>query len=322
MGQATESLAERLGSGRGAFLNATFGNAAELIIAVVALQRGLHEVVKASITGSIIGNILLVFGMSVLAGGLRHKTQRFNRVAAGLGSTLLALSAVGLLVPALFHWIGESYLRTGKLTAAQETALERGLSLEIAAVLFVVYALSLVFSLKTHQNVLQLGAAESVPAHAAPAWTARTAIVILLAATAATALASELMVGAVESAAHSWRLTEVFVGVIVVAIIGNAAEHSTAILAAYRNKMDLALNIAVGSSIQVALFVAPILVFLSYLLGAPLDLHFSAFEVLAVTVSVLVVNLVAQDGESHWMEGVLLLAVYLIVGIAFYFLPA
>ena len=323
MGQATECLAERLGPGIGGLLNATFGNAAELIIAAMALERGLHNVVKASITGSIIGNILLVFGMSILLGGMKYETQRFNRVAAGFGSTLLALSAIGLLVPALFHWVVESHLVSGQIDLAKEVALERNLSLEIAVVLFLVYLLSLVFSLKTHKNILQAGGDPSSHRdHGGPGWGVKRSGGVLLAATVATAVASEFLVGSVEAVAKAWGLTEIFVGVIVVAIIGNAAEHSTAILVALRNKMDLSLNIAVGSSIQVALFVAPVLVFLSYALGNPLDLHFTAFEVLAVTIAMLVVNLVAQDGESHWMEGVLLVAVYVILGIAFYFLPA
>jgi Ca2+:H+ antiporter len=323
MGEATESLSEKLGAGVGGLLNATFGNAAELIIAAMALQRGLHDVVKASITGSIIGNILLVFGMSVLLGGMKFETQRFNRVSAGLGSTLLTLSSVGLLVPALFHWVVQSNLVTGHIDRAREANLELNLSLEIAAVLFLVYGLSLFFSLKTHKNLLQaVGVERPSKGKAHGHWNSKKALLVLSLATVATAISSEFLVSSVEATAKTWGLTEVFVGVIVVAIIGNAAEHSTAVWTAMRNNMDLSFNIAVGSSIQVALFVAPVLVFLSYGFGQPLDLHFSLFEVMAVTIAVSVVNLVAQDGESHWMEGVLLVAVYLILAIAFYFLPA
>jgi Ca2+:H+ antiporter len=271
----------------------------------LALHKGLHGVVKASITGSIIGNVLLVLGLSVLVGGAKFTQQRFNRTAAGLGSTLLALSVVALLIPAVFHWVAEDRLRSGSITQTQETLLERGLSLEIAIVLFLVYVLSLVFSLKTHKDLF-LGDEGEHQAHEEfkKGWSLRLSATVLLLATAGVAIVSE------------------FLGVIVVAVIGNAAEHSTAVLMAMKNKMDLAINIAVGSSIQVALFVAPVLVFLSYAFGNPMDLRFTPFEVLAVAMAVGVVNLVAQDGESHWMEGVLLLAVYLVIGIAFYFLPA
>jgi Ca2+:H+ antiporter len=321
MGEATENLAARLGAGVGGLLNATFGNAAELIIALVALQRGLYDVVKASLTGSIIGNILLVLGLACLMGGVGRERQLFDRAAAAAGSTLLALATIGLVVPAMFHFVAEGAVHRGTLTAGGEAALERTLSLEISLVLFAAYLLSLLFSLRTHKH-LYAGQAHA-DAHEAPAkGTARRALVTLLLATAAVAWMSELLVGAVEEASHALGLTEVFVGVIVVAVIGNAAEHSTAVLVAMKNKMDLALNIAIGSSIQIALFVAPVLVFVSYLMPhGPMDLRFSPFEVLAVGVSVAVVNLVAQDGESNWLEGALLLAVYGILAIAFFFLP-
>jgi len=323
MGKATEHLAERLGAGAGGLLNATFGNAAELIIAALALRKGLQGVVKASITGSIIGNILLVLGLSVFLGGCKFSQQKFNRTAAALGSTLLALSVIGLLVPALFHHVAEENIRQGSLTLSQETTLERELSLEISVILFVVYALSLLFSLSTHKDLFR-GEDATAEAHAAfkTGWGTGKSCGILLLATAGVAVVSEFLVGALEATAQTWGLSQVFVGVIVVAVIGNAAEHSTAVLMALKNKMDLAVNVAIGSSTQVALFVAPSLVFLSYAFGSPMDLRFTLFEVLAVSIAVAVVNLVAQDGESHWMEGVLLLAVYLIVGIAFYFLPA
>jgi Ca2+:H+ antiporter len=323
MGKATEHLAEKMGAGIGGLLNATFGNAAELIIAALALRKGLHGVVKASITGSIVGNILLVLGLSVLAGGIKFSKQQFNRTAAGLGSTLLALCVVALLVPAVFHWVAEDRLRTGSITQIQETVLERGLSLEIAVILFLVYVLSLIFSLRTHKHLF-LGEEGEHQVHDEfkEGWSLKLSATVLLLATAGVAVVSEFLVGAVEATAHSLGLTEVFVGVIVVAVIGNAAEHSTAVLMAMKNKMDLAINIAVGSSIQVALFVAPVLVFLSYAFGNPMDLRFTPFEVMAVAMAVGVANLVAQDGESHWMEGVLLLAVYTVIGIAVYFLPA
>jgi len=347
MGMATEALAERTGPGLGGLLNASFGNAAELIIAFMALQRGLYDVVKASITGSIIGNVLLVLGLSIVFGGYKYERLRFNATAAHAGSTLLALSAIGLVVPAVFHRIvamhGES---------ATGFAHEHELSLEIAIVLFLTYIASLWFSLRTHKH-LYAGdsavadtaggrhahasaggrhahataaghAADKVGGHASghgPGWSVARSLWVLLGATALVALMSEFLVGAVEHTAAAFGMTEVFIGVILVAIIGNAAEHSTAILVARKNQMDLALNIAVGSSIQVALFVAPVLVFASYIFGRPMDLLFTPFEVLSVVASVFVLNLVCADGEAHWLEGVQLLAVYVILALAFFFLP-
>lgn len=314
MGRATEQLAERLGEGIGGLLNATFGNAAELIIAMVALRAGLHDLVKASITGSIIGNILLVFGAGALYGGLRYERQGFNRTAAGLGTTLLVLSAIGLVVPAIFHY----------LVGAGAVARERELSFEIALVLMATYVLSLVFTLRTHRHLYvgDAGAHALEEVHAEVGST-RSALLLLLAATAGIAVMSELLVAAVEEAARAFGMTEVFVGVILVALIGNAAEHSTAVLMAGKNRMDAAINIAVGSSIQIALFVAPVLVFLSYVIGPrPMDLIFTTLEVVAVAIAVAIMALISNDGESHWMEGVQLLAVYVILGIAFFFLPA
>jgi Ca2+:H+ antiporter len=316
MGKATEHLAERVGEGIGGLLNATFGNAAELIIAIVALRAGLHDVVKASITGSIIGNILLVFGLSALVGGVRHSVQSFNKTAANLGTTMLTLAAIGLVVPAIFHYI---------VVGGEAPAAEQELSFEIAVILMATYALSLVFTLKTHKHLYAGGhdGAEADEAIGTEGWSAGRSLAVLLVATAFVALMSEFLVGAVEATAKSFGMTEVFVGVILVAIVGNAAEHSTAVLMAIKNKMDIAINIAVGSSIQIALFVAPLLVFLSYFVGSqPMDLIFTNFEVLAITLSVAIMALISQDGESNWMEGVQLLAVYGIVGIAFFYLPA
>ena len=320
MGRATERLADQVGAGIGGLLNATFGNAAELIIAILALRAGLQEVVKASLTGSIIGNILLVFGLSALAGGLKHPPiQRFNRTAASLGATMLVLSAIGLVIPAIFHALaGDGY-----------DVVERNLSLDISIVLIITYVLSLVFSLRTHSD-LYLGAAhaEDGEEHGLEDGGARRrealkALGLLALSAAAVGFMSEMMVGSLEQAAHELGMTEVFVGVILVALVGNAAEHSTSVLMALKNKMDLSVNIAVGSSIQIALFVAPLLVFISYFIGpAPMDLRFTGLEVVAVVLSVGIMALVCQDGESHWMEGVQLLAVYLMLGIAFYFLPA
>jgi Ca2+:H+ antiporter len=326
MGRATEMLAERLGQGVGGLLNATFGNAAELIIAGIALREGLFDLVKASITGSIIGNVLLVFGLSALLGGLRHPTQRFNRTAASQGGTLLVLSGIGLVVPAIFHL----------LVRGVPGAHEQEVSLEIAVVLFVTYLLSLVFTLRTHSHLYtgeSLAGAAAVAASSEAGGEAaaeaehaavplRRSIGLLVASTVGIAVMAELLVGAAEVTAHELGWSEVFVGVILVAIIGNAAEHSTAVLMALKNKMDVAINIAVGSSIQIALFVAPLLVFLSYFIAPqPMDLIFTTMEVLAVGMAVVIIALIADDGETHWMEGIQLLAVYVILGIAFFYIP-
>ncbi|HEX5832130.1 MAG TPA: calcium/proton exchanger [Gemmatimonadaceae bacterium] len=311
MGRATERLAERLGEGVGGLLNATFGNAAELIIAIVALRAGLYDLVKASITGSIIGNVLLVFGASALWGGLKYQRQVFNRTAAGVNATLLVISAAGLLLPAIFHLVA----------GAGRATVERELSFEISLVLIATYVLSLVFSLRTHRH-LYVGEAHLLDDDSAvggPLW---HSVVLLLLATTGVAFMSELLVGAVEETAAQFGMNEVFVGVILVALIGNAAEHSSAILMAARNKMDAAITIAVGSSIQVALFVAPVLVFLSYVIApAPIDLLFTTMEVAAVTLSVWIMALVASDGESNWMEGVQLLALYVMLALVFFWLP-
>ena len=312
MGKSTEMLASRVGAGLGGLLNATFGNAAELIIAVFALRAGLTDLVKASLTGSIIGNILLVLGLSALLGGLKHSRQSFNRTAANLGATLLILAAVGLVVPAVFHIIEGT---------PSGTPAEQSLSLEISAVLMLCYALSLVFSLRTHGHLYQGGTeALSEEAHdPGKLWSRRRSFLVLLAAAAVVGWMSEILVGAAEEAAVTLGMSEVFVGVVVVALIGNAAEHSTAVLVALKNKMDLALQIAVGSSLQIALFVAPLIVFLSYAIGPePMDLVFTELEIVAVAISVLVVGQISDDGETHWMEGALLLGVYAILGLAFF----
>lgn len=320
MGKSTEQLAERLGAGVGGLLNATFGNAAELIIAMVALYAGKHSVVKASLTGSIIGNILLVLGLATLLGGLRRERQSFNRTAAGMGCTLLTLAVIGLVVPALFHMTVMMAVSQGSVDSGTGSFLEHEMSLFISIVLFAVYILSLLFSLGTHRSHYS-GEPHGASASGAPVKVG-SAVLTLLVATVLVAWMSELLVGAVEEASHSLGFTEVFVGVIVVAVIGNAAEHSTAVLAAMKNQMDLSYNIAVGSSTQVALFVAPVLVFASYLMPhGPMDLIFTTFEVLAVALAVGIVNIAAQDGESNWLEGALLLAVYSILAIAFFFLP-
>jgi len=310
LGSATEHLASKTGEGVGGLLNATFGNAAELIIALVALQKGLYDVVKASLTGSIIGNILLVTGAAVLAGGLKYKEQRFNATAARSQASMLTLAVIGLVIPAAYHWLGGPSVKSN----------EQGLSFEIAVVLLVTYVFNLIFSLKTHKQLFQGEAAEVETT--GEMWSMRKSVLVLAGATAMIAWISEILVGSVEAAAHSFGMSQIFVGVIVVAIVGNAAEHSTAVLVARKNRMDLSLGIAIGSSLQIALFVAPLLVLLSKFIGpAEMNLVFSPAEVMAIGLAVLIVGQIASDGESNWLEGVQLLAVYLMLAMVFFFLP-
>jgi Ca2+:H+ antiporter len=313
MGEATEHLARRLGPGIGGLLNATFGNAAELIIALFALFKGLDAVVKASLTGSIIGNLLLVLGASLLAGGVKHRTQRFNRTAAGIGGTMMVLAAMGMLVPAIFHALPE--------VTAKDIDLEHELSVAVCAILMLTYFGHLFFSLRTHTDLFNPDD-EAMEGHAGePPWPVGKATLVLLAATGLVAWMSEILVGAVEATSQALGMNEVFVGVIVVAIIGNAAEHSTAILMAMKNQMDLAVGIALGSALQIALFVAPVLVFASYLRPHPMDLLFTTLEVLSVILAVTIARMVAEDGESNWLEGLMLLMIYAILGVAFFVLP-
>jgi Ca2+:H+ antiporter len=325
MGRATEALASHVGAAWGGFLSAAFGNAAELILALAALRAGELEVVKASLTGSIIGNLLLVLGLAILIGGLRHPRQVFNRTSASMGTTLLALACAGLVVPTLFFYL---YRASPAQLSGPEARNVENLSEEIAVVLAAAYALSLLFSLRTHKHLFSGSEGEPGRPHVTGAperrWGVGKALLVLAGATAGVALLSEWLVGAVEKAAEVLGMTPVFVGVIVVAVVGNAAEHSTAVWMAWKDRMDLAVQIAVGSSTQVALFVAPVLVFASLFMGHahPLDLHFTPLEVVAVLVAVAVTALVSHDGESNWLEGALLLAVYVIFALAFYHLPA
>ncbi len=294
-------------------LNATFGNAAELIIAGIALSKGLINVVKASITGSIIGNVLLVLGLSILMGGTKYKEQRFNRTAARTSVISLSLAAIGLIIPTVFHLAADSS------PGGWSALVEQKLSLAIAVVLFFTYFCMLGFSLWTHKHFFQ-----GAHAHAEERgrqWSRGKAITILLISTAVVALLSEFLVGTIENVRDSVGLTEVFVGVIVVAIVGNAAEHSAAILMAMKNKMDLSVGIAIGSSLQIALFVAPVLIFLSYLFGRPMNLEFTMPEVVAVVASVYILFQISGDGETNWIEGIQLLSVYVILGILFFYLP-
>jgi Ca2+:H+ antiporter len=320
MGRATEELSSTMGAGIGGLLNATFGNAAELIIGIMALLQGpaMYSLVKASITGSIIGNILLVLGASTLVGGLYYSRQTFNRVAASMGATLLALACIGLIMPTVYYYL----FRAGTHLSADELENVEYLSQEIAGILAVIYVLSLVFSLWTHEHLFA-GKAEAEQVETdGEKWSIPTSLIVLLIATAGVAWMSHLLVGTVENAGQALGMNQVFVGVIVVAIVANAAEHSTAVWMASKNKLDLSMSIAIGSGIQIALFVAPVLLFASMFMGhaIPLDLHFTPLELMSVIFAVGVLALVVQNGESHWMVGIMLLGVYCIIALAFYHL--
>ena len=313
IGRATEALASRMGEGWGGLLNATFGNAAELIIAGIALSKGLTNVVKASITGSIIGNILLVLGLSILLGGAKHKEQRFNKTGARTSVISLSLAAIALIIPTVFHSAAAAS------PAGWSPNMEHQLSLGIAVVLFITYICMLWFTLGTHKHFF-IGGEDELDEHV-EMWSRGKATLILVVATAVVSVLSEFLVGTIESVRASFGVTEVFVGVIVVAIVGNAAEHSTAIVMAIKNKMDLSVGIAIGSSLQIAIFVAPLLVFLSYVFGRPMNLEFTLPEIFAVVASVYIIFQISGDGETNWIEGVQLLSVYIILGILFFYLP-
>jgi Ca2+:H+ antiporter len=311
IGRSTEVLAERLGGGIGGLLNATFGNAAELIIGALALREGLIDLVKASLTGSIIGNVLLVFGAAAFVGGVKHPTQHFNRTAAGMGTTMLLLSTIGLVVPAVFHRLAQS-----------AGGAELKLDTEIAVVLFATYCASLIFTLRTHRSLYGASDHGQSKERAHGSSDVRKSVMMLFGATAAVAVVSELLVSSVSATARDLGMTDLFVGVVIVALVGNAAEHFSAVVLAAEDKMDAAIGIAVGSSTQIALFVAPALVFLSYVIAPqPMDLLFTTFELVAIGLSVLSIAFIAHDGETNWMEGVQLLAVYMILSLGFFFLP-
>ena len=311
IGLGTEQLARRSGPGWGGFLNATFGNAAELIIAVVALRSGHVELVKASITGSIVGNLLLVLGLSCFVGGLGRRSQKFNRTAATNTAVMLFLAVVALVVPAVFD-----LALFGSLTP-RPPAIDR-LSFFTAIVLIVAYAGNLIYAFSAGQDLLR-GSREG--SRDAPQLTVGAAVGLLAAGTVLTGVQSEVLVSALGPALSQFGLTELFVGVFVVAIVGNAAEHYSAVTAARRDEMTLAIEIAVGSSAQIALLVAPLIVLYSYALGRPMSLLFDPFEIVAITLSVLATVIVVGDGESNWVEGLQLMAVYLILALAFYLVP-
>jgi Ca2+:H+ antiporter len=310
IGTATEHLSRRAGPTLGGFLNATFGNAAELIIAIAALRAGHTEVVKASITGSIIGNLLLVFGLSCFLGGIRHGRQKFNRISAGSATVMLFLATVALVMPAMVALVSFGSLE------AHPAAIDR-LSFWTSLVLLFVYAAGLVFSFRSQRDPLRGVAGQE---HG-PRISTGAALALLGIATVLTAVEAELLIEALEPALFALGMSELFAGVIVVALVGNAAEHYSAVTAARDDEMTLALEISIGSSAQIALMVAPVLVLLSFALGSPMSLVFNAFEVTAIGLSVLAVALVSFDGESNWLEGLQLLGVYLILALAFYLIP-
>lgn len=330
MGAATEEIAIVVGPSLGGLMNATFGNATELIIAIFALRAGLVNVVKSSITGSIISNLLLVMGLSMLLGGLKFKEQTFQSTVARLNASSMNLAVIAILLPTAVDFTS---------TGIEQPILQR-LSIAVAVVLMLVYGLTLLFSMKTHAYLYDVGIAEA-PVEGADTESNSQAdkahdngheehsekpnlklwIGVLLAATLAVAVESEFLVGTLEVASKQLGLSELFTGVIILPVIGNAAEHATAVTVALKNKMDLSVNVAVGSSLQIALFVGPLLVIIGAFMGQPMDLDFNNFELLSVAVAVLVANSISADGKSNWLEGTLLLATYAVISLSFYFHP-
>jgi Ca2+:H+ antiporter len=306
IGRSTDQLALHTGPRIGGLVNATFGNVTELVIAVFLILDDQVDIVKASLTGSIIGNLLLVLGLSFLLGGLRHEEQTYNARSASIHATSLVLAVTGLLMPALFA-----------LGGRESFAQREVVSGTVAAVLMIMYAAALLFTLVTHEHLFRTPSPEE-----RPEWSRRKAVAMLLVATAFVALEAEFLVSSLEPALEDLGLSELFVGLIVIPIIGNAAEHSSAIMFALRNKVDVTLEIAIGSSTQIALFVAPALVFISLFVGHPMDFVFSTFEVAAVALSTVLVFMISSDGRSNWLEGAQLTGAYIIMAISFFFVEA
>ena len=321
MGEATESLAVHTGPRLGGLLNATLGNAAELIITIMAIREGIQnpainehmlELVRASLTGSVMGNILLVLGLSVLIGGLKNGTQKFDRTHAGTNATMLLLAVAALVIPSIF---------SHSIETVNHDAVEY-LSLGVAGVMILLYVLALVHQLRNPGNYTIEDDEYSAAEQEAPHWSVPKALIVLLLATAAIVWMSELLVGTVEHVVLEIGITEFFLGIIIVPLIGNVAEHLVAVTVAVKNKMELSLAISIGSSLQIALFVAPLLVFVSLLMGNPLTLVFNQFELIALMAATLIAGLVSLDGESNWLEGAMLLAIYVIIALAFFWLPS
>ena len=317
MGEATEEIAVVLGPNLGGLLNATFGNATELILAFIALKSGLLQVVKATITGSIISNLLLVMGFAMFLGGLRYKEQNFQPTAARLNASAMNLAVIAILLPTAVEYTSSGI----------DSETLQVLSVAVAIVLISVYLLTLIFSMKTHSYLYDVGVAESEDQGEGEAESEEHQpnlifwVAILFVVTIGVAIESEFLVDSLENATTDLGLPALFTGVIFLPIIGNAAEHATAVTVALKDKMDLSVSVALGSSLQIALFVAPVLVIAGWIIGQPMDLNFNPFELVAVAVSVLIANSISSDGNSHWLEGVLLLATYAVIGLAFYFHP-
>jgi Ca2+:H+ antiporter len=310
IGVSTEHLAHRMGPTYGALFNATFGNFAELVIAIFAIRAGLPDVVRASLSGSILGNLLFVAGLSMLVGGIGKGTVKFNALAAESQAGQLILAVAAFLVPALFFRVA---------MRSHAEGLMHPVSLGTSAILIITYGLGLLFSFKTHRD--HLTAVSEAPEPPESTWSVKKAVGLLFFASVLMGVVAEGLVHAVDAAGKAWGLNPVFLGFVVLAVVGNAAEHSTAVLLAMKNQMDTALNISMQSSVQIALFVTPLLVFLSYPLGHPLDLLFTPFEILAVGLGVAIFAYLVMDGETNWYEGIQLLAVYAIIAVALYFLP-
>ena len=309
MGQATEALSEKTGPRLGGLLNATLGNAAELIITLFAVRAGLLDLVKASLIGSILGNVLLVMGVSIFVGGLKNGVQKFDRSHVGVDATMSILAVIALSVPSFFNAAIEP-----------DTLRVEELSLTTAFAMMAIYGMAIVYSLRSRTPSDAPGPAVQ-PSHSGPRWNTRMALGVLVLATIGIALMSEFLVSSVEPVTQQLGFSEFFVGIIIIPLIGNVAEHLVAVQVALKNQMDLSLSIALGSSLQIALFVAPVLVFVSLLMGNPLTLEFNGFEVLALTAASIIAAFVALDGESNWLEGAMLIAVYVILALAFFFLP-
>ena len=319
MGRATEELATRSGPGIGGLLNVTFGNAPELLIAFFALREGLQEIVKASLIGSVLGNILLVMGAAMFAGGLKRERQSFDRTAAMVQVTMLLLAGAALVLPSFFELIDGGRLpRVGEESVNYDNTVE-SMSFVVCVILLVTYVLGLFFSLRTHRALFNPPYDDDEHA-AGRAWTVRRSVILLAVAGVAVGVMSEILVGAVEEASKTFGLSEFFVGIIVVAIVGNAAEHWVAVLVAVKDKMDLSVNIAIGSSAQIALFVAPLLALVSFGVGPhPMSLVFNGFELTGLFLAILVANFVVNEGASTWFEGIQLLALYAVMGTVFYY---
>ncbi|MGA8916174.1 MAG: calcium/proton exchanger [Nitrososphaeraceae archaeon] len=315
IGDSTEHLATHYGATLGSLLNVTFGNAAEIIISVVAINAGLIELVKASITGSILGNIMLIFGLSLIAGGFKHKEQIFNRENAGLQSSLIFLAIIGLAIPTI---LSTTVLKPIDLVSQVKLQI---LSDVLAIVLICVYVAGILFTFFTHKHLFVApGGADEVLEMNHNRWSKRKSFLILGASMVGVVAVSEILVGSVEETSKQFGFGELFVGAIIVGIVGNAAEHSSAILLARKGKIDLSIGIAAGSGTQIALFVVPILVMVGIILGQPFTLEFTLYELATLFLAAIIMNLIAHDGKSNWFEGIMLTAVYLIIAIGFYFI--